>query len=78
MLAALQDADEVVLQAWPPRCVRDAAVAPSPAVMRGAASTTRTRPVAITGLAASGPPDGLTSTSVAEAERLAQDRSPAG
>ena len=39
-----------------------------------AASTMRTRPVAMTGLAASGPPDGFTSTSVAEAERLAQDQ----
>ena len=47
-----------------------------PAEMRLATSTMRTRPAAMIGLAASGPPDGLTSTSSPEAERVPQDRPP--
>ena len=45
-----------------------------PSRIFAAASAMRTRPVAMIGLAASGPPDGFTATSRTEAERLDEHR----
>ena len=58
-VAPLQDADQVLLQAGPAGGVGDRPVGLAP-VMRLAASPIRMSPAAIIGLAASGPPDGLT------------------